>query len=91
MTRRMEPYRYEQRRFAKDALGNLTLPPHPLPSDRRTWTGWSAFIPDTPGAVKKKGDAVKISFGADYLEAPGGTIIVAGYSDLEKIVKALRP
>ncbi|MDR6955695.1 hypothetical protein J2X65_005078 [Ancylobacter sp. 3268] len=47
-------------------------------------------LQDTPGAEKKRGDTVKIGFRANYIEVPGGTIVAAGYNDLEKIVWALR-
>ena len=40
--------------------------------------------------MKKKVDRVRTSFTADVLPAEGGVWVHAGFSDLEKIVKALR-
>ncbi|MFD2140218.1 hypothetical protein [Ancylobacter oerskovii] len=56
----------------------------------RTWSGWSAFIPAPVDIVKKRGDAIRINFKADYIPVENGTVSMAGYNDLEKIVTALR-
>ncbi|MBS7532148.1 hypothetical protein KHC28_00515 [Ancylobacter sonchi] len=85
----MEPYALVNRRFAKDGDKWIMAPENP-PGGLRTWSGWSAFIPQPWEAVKKKGDTVKIGFRADYIAVEGGTVVAAGYNDLEKIVLVLR-
>ncbi|MFD2142287.1 hypothetical protein [Ancylobacter oerskovii] len=85
----MDPYAFVQSRVIKDGDKWAMAPENP-PEDMRTWTGWSAFIPAPVDIVKKKGDAVRIAFRADYIPVEDGTVILAGYNDLEKIVTALR-
>ncbi|MDR6953764.1 hypothetical protein J2X65_003127 [Ancylobacter sp. 3268] len=84
----MESYDLELRRFAKDGDKWVMSPDHP-PESMQTWSNWSAFIPQPRDAVKKKVDAVRIAFRAEYIAVEGGTVIMAGYNDIEKIVKAL--
>ncbi|MDF2813634.1 MAG: hypothetical protein K0S56_4665 [Microvirga sp.] len=54
------------------------------------WSGFLAFVPGDRAEIKKRVDAVRISVTADLLPAEGGVWVVAGFSDLEKIVRALR-
>ncbi|MDF2620429.1 MAG: hypothetical protein K0S00_3088 [Xanthobacteraceae bacterium] len=56
----------------------------------RIWSGVLAFVPGHRAEIKKRVDAVRISFTADLLAAEGGVWVHAGFSDLERIVKALR-
>lgn len=86
----MEPYELARRRFAQDDRGQPVMPPDPLPDEQRTWSGWSAFVPGKLDEVKARAAAVRIAFPADYIPVAGGVVIVAGFTDLEKIVQALR-
>ena len=85
----MTPYEIVRKKLAKDGA-DWRIAPEPLPPEMRTWTGHLAFIPGSSAEIRKKVADVSISFGADVLPAEGGAWVWAGFSDLEKIVKALR-
>lgn len=86
----MHPYEITRKKLIK-ADGEWRIAPEPPPADARTWTGNLAFVPGAVAEIRKKVDAVKISFAADVLPAEGGAWVWAGISDLEKVVRALRP
>lgn len=85
----MQPYEIVRKKIIKTD-GDWRIAPEPSPADARTWTGNLAFAPGTVAEVRKKVDAIKISFAADVLPAEGGAWVWAGISDLEKIVRTLR-
>lgn len=66
------------------------LAPDAIPPDTRTWTGFLAFIPGRGSEIQKKVAEVQICFPADVIPHVDGAWVMAGYSDLEKIVRALR-
>lgn len=85
----MQPYEIARKKLIK-VDGEWRLASEPLPADTRTWTGHLAFVPGAAGDLRKRVDAVTISFAADLLPEEGGAWVWAGISDLEKIVRALR-
>lgn len=85
----MQPFEIVHRKLIKTPDG-LRPAPDGRPADMRTWTGFVALIPRDPASVKKQVEAVRISFDADVMPVEGGTWVCAGYSDLERIVRALR-
>ncbi|UOK70210.1 hypothetical protein [Ancylobacter polymorphus] len=85
----MQPYEIVRKKLIKTD-GEWRIAPEPPPADARTWIGNLAFVPGAATEVRKKVDAIKISFAADVLPAEGGAWVWAGISDLEKIVRALR-
>lgn len=86
----MKPYEMIQCRVIRTDDGLRMAPAEPPPA-LRTWTGWCAYIPGELGAVKTRAANVRISFTSDFIPDKGGIWVFAGYSDLERIVKALRP
>jgi hypothetical protein len=60
------------------------------PAEMRVWSGFLAFVPGDAMEIRKRVDAVKISYRADIIPEKAGAWVMAGYNDLEKIVRALR-
>jgi len=85
----MKPYEIVRKKIMK-VEGEWRIAPEPPPSDARTWTGHFAFVPGSVTEIRKKVDAVPISFAADILPADGGVWLWAGVGDLERIIKAVR-
>lgn len=85
----MQPFEIVRKNITKVGPDWQVAPDRP-PADMRTWTGFLAFVPGDRAEIKKRVDAVPISFTADLLPAEDGARVLAGYSDLAKIVKDLR-
>ncbi|ADH87378.1 hypothetical protein Snov_0041 [Ancylobacter novellus DSM 506] len=88
-TAAMQPYEIIRKNITKVGPDWQIAPDQP-PVDMRVWSGFVAFVPGDRAEIKKRVDAVRISFTADLLPAEGGVWVLAGYSDLAKILKALR-
>ncbi|TSJ64628.1 hypothetical protein FO470_05055 [Starkeya sp. 3C] len=86
----MQSYEIVIRKFIRPD-GKLRPAPEPMPDGERFWTGHTAFLPGDADLLKKQVEAVRISFTADIFPAEGGVLVHAGYSDVEKIIKAIRP
>lgn len=85
----MQPFEIVRKNITRVGSDWQVAPDQP-PLDMRIWSGFLAFVPGDRAEIKKRVDAVRISFTADLLPAEGGAWVHAGFSDLEKIVKALR-
>ncbi|MDF2619289.1 MAG: hypothetical protein K0S00_1948 [Xanthobacteraceae bacterium] len=85
----MRPFEIVRKNITKGGPDWQIAPDQP-PADMRFWSGFLAFVPGDRTEIKKRIDAVRISFTADLLPAEGGVWVLAGFSDLEKILKALR-
>lgn len=86
----MEPYKIVLKKITK-AGNEWVIAPDDPPAGMRIWTGQCAFVPGGLAELRKRVAAVSISFTADVLPGEGGGWVHAGASDLEKILKAIRP
>lgn len=85
----MQPYEIVVRKFIRPD-GKLQPAPDPVPEGERFWTGHTAFLPGDADLLTKHVAAVRISFTADVFQVEGGVLVHAGYSDVERIIKAIR-
>lgn len=86
----MEPYKIVLKKLTKVGNEWIIAPGNP-PPDLRLWSGQCAFVPGDVAELRKTVAAVRIGFTADVLPAEGGGWVLAGYNDLETIIKTIRP
>lgn len=85
----MEPFAITRKKLTQEG-GKTVVAPDGAPSGEKVWTGFAAFVPGDLDTTRRGVDQVRISFTADVVPAEGGAWVLAGFSDLEKIVRKMR-